>query len=78
MPRTSPWRRRSKGRAASSARSSVAAAPLAKKPDPIHSIILSLVTSSAVTQMTRLQRPALIQSWARERAWVPEAQAALI
>ena len=38
MPMIMPWRRRSKGMAASSTTSSVAAAPLARKPAPIHSI----------------------------------------
>ena len=78
MPIIRPWRRRSKGMAAFSTSSSVAAAPLAKKPAPIHPIRLSEVTSSAETITTRRQRPAPIQSWASETACAVVAQAALI
>ena len=46
MPIIMPCRRRSKGIAASSTTSSVAAAPLARKPAPIHPIRWSEVTSS--------------------------------
>ena len=62
MPMIMPCRRRSKGMAASSTTSSVAAAPLARKPAPIHPIRWSEVTSSAEMMITRLHRPARIQS----------------
>ena len=42
IPISVPWRRRSNGSAASSTLSSVATAPVARKPEPIHSIRLSL------------------------------------
>ena len=78
MPIIMPWRRRSKGTAASSTTSSVAAAPLARKPAPIHSIRWSEVTSSAEMTITRLHRPAWIQSSASATACVVLAQAELI
>ena len=78
MPMIMPWRRRSKGSAASSTTSSVAAAPVARKPAPIHSSRWSEVTSSAATTTTRRQRPARIQSSASATAWVVLAQAELI
>ena len=62
MPRIIPWRRRSKGSAASSTTSSVAAAPEARKPAPIQPSSVSDVASSAATTITRRQRPARIQS----------------
>ena len=77
MPRIIPWRRLSNGSAASSTTSSVAAAPVARKPAPIHSSSVSEVTSSAATITTRRQRPARIQSSASATAWVVLAQAAL-
>ena len=77
MPMSVPWRRRSNGSAASSTRSSVAPAPLAMKPAPIHSIRASLVTLSAATTTTRRQRPARIQSSARAMPDAVEAQATL-
>ncbi|TPW19582.1 MAG: hypothetical protein FD126_2542 [Elusimicrobia bacterium] len=77
MPMIMPLRRRSKGRAASLTTSLVVAAPEAKKPVPSHDIMLGLVTSSAETTSTRLQRPVRIQSSAMPTAWVVEAQAAL-
>ena len=73
-----PCRRRSKGMAASSTTSSVAAAPLARKPAPIHPIRLSVVMSSAEMTITRRHRPARIQSSASATAWVVLAQAELI
>ncbi len=77
-PMIMPCRRRSNGVAASSTRASVAAAPLARKPEPIHGMSASPVASSAETTMTRRHRPARIQSSATENAWVVLAQAALI
>ena len=77
MPRIIPCRRRSKGSAASSTLSSVAAAPTARKPEPIHCSIPSLVTSSPATMTTRSHRPARIQSSATATACVVLAQAAL-
>ena len=76
-PTTMPWRRRSKGVAASSTRSSVAAAPDARKPAVTHGSRCSPVASSADTTTTRRQRPARIQSSASDSAWVVLAQAAL-
>ena len=77
IPRSIPWRRLSNGTAASSTASSVAAAPVARKPAPTHSRSASEVTLSAATITTRRQRPARIQSSARPMAWVVLAQAAL-
>ena len=77
MPMIMPWRRRSNGRAASSTFLVVVAAPEARKPDPIHSIRLSEVASSAPKTITRLQRPNRIQSWASEMPCVVDAHAAL-
>ena len=77
MPSSVPWRRRSKGSAASSTLSSVAAAPVARKPAPIHSSSCSPVTLSAPITTTRRQRPERIQSSARLTAWAVLAQAAL-
>ena len=76
-PMIMPCRRRSNGRAASSTRASVAAAPVAMNPVPIHGMRLSLLTSSAETTITRRQRPERIQSSATPMAWVVLAQAAL-
>ena len=73
-----PCRRLSKGSAASSTASSVAAAPEARKPEPIHSIRWSPVTLSPATTRTRRQRPARIQSSARATPWVVLAHAELI
>ena len=56
---------------------SVAAAPLARKPAPIHSRRWSLVGLSAAITTTRRQRPARIQSSASAKAWVVLAQAEL-
>ena len=78
MPMIMPWRRWSNGSAASSTTSSVAAAPVARKPEPIQGIIVSEVASSAATITTRRQRPARIQSSASATAWVVLAQAVLI
>ena len=78
IPRIIPWRRRSNGVAASSTESSVAAAPEARKPEATQGRSRSVVTSSAETTTTRRQRPARIQSSAREIAWVVLAHAALI
>ena len=77
MPRIMPWRRRSNGTAASATMSSVAAAPEARNPAPIHSSSRSLVTSSPDTITTRSQRPARIQSSATATACVVLAQAEL-
>ena len=77
MPTSIPCRRRSKGRAASSSTASVAAAPEARKPAPIHCMRRSELAASAETTITRRQRPARIQSSARPMAWVVLAQAAL-
>ena len=77
MPRIIPCRRRSKGSAASVTSSLVVAAPLARKPAPIHSSSASSVTSSAPTTSTRSARPVRIQSSAMAMAWVVLAQAAL-
>ena len=57
---------------------SVVAAPEARKAVKIHSDTLSLVISSALMTMTRLQRPSLIQSCATAMACAVEAQAALM
>ena len=78
MPTIIPCRRRSNGVAASSTRSSVAAAPLARNPEPTQGRSVSEETSSADTMTTRRHRPAAIQSSARASAWVVLAQAALI
>ena len=75
-PTTMPWRRRSNGVAASSTRSSVAAAPEARKPAVTHGIRWVPVASSAETTTTRRHRPARIQSSASESACVALAQAA--
>src|SRR5450759_5624936 len=64
IPMIMPCRRLSNGSAAFSTTSSVAAAPEARKPEPIHSIRCSEVASSPEMTMTRRQRPALIQSCA--------------
>ncbi len=77
IPMIMPCRRRSNGMAASSITSSVAAAPLARKPAPNHSIRRSDVMSSAEITITRRQRPARIQSSATATAWVVLAHAAL-
>ena len=77
MPRIIPCRRRSNGVAASSTRSSVAAAPEARNPDPSHGSSASEVASSAETTTTRRQRPARIQSSATAIACVVLAHAAL-
>ena len=77
-PTTMPCRRRSNGVAASSTRSSVAAAPDARKPAVTHGSRCSPVASSAETTTTLRHRPARIQSSARDRAWVVLAHAALI
>ena len=55
MPMMVPWRRRSKGNAASATWSLVVAAPTARKPAPTHSIRFSPVTSSAPMTTTRRQ-----------------------
>ena len=68
MPMSRPCRRSSKGSAAFSTTSSVAAAPEARKPAPIQPIIVSEEASSAATMITRWQRPARIQSSARATA----------
>ena len=73
-----PLRRRSKGKAAFVTSASVVAAPEAKNAVKIHSLTLSLVMSSALITITRLQRPSLIQSCATEIACAVEAHAALI
>ena len=78
MPTIIPLRRRSKGKAALVTSASVVAAPEAKKAVKIHSLTLSLVISSALMTITRLQRPKRIQSCATEMACAVEAQAALI
>ena len=78
IPMMRPWRRRSKGRAASSTRASVAAAPEARKPDANHGNMWSVVMSSAVTTMTRRHLPAWIQSLASATACVPVEHAALV
>ena len=78
IPTIIPFLRRSKGRAALVTSASVVAAPEARKAVKIHSDTLSLVISSALMTMTRLQRPSLIQSCAMATAWAVEAQAALI
>ncbi len=57
--------------------SSVAAAPTARKPEPIQGKSSSPVTLSAAMISTRRQRPARIQSSAMEVAWAVLAQAAL-
>ena len=75
IPRIIPWRRRSKGNAASATLASVVAAPAAMKPLAIHSSMVSVVTSSAPRTSTRSQRPRRIQSWARATARVVLAQA---
>ena len=56
----------------------MACAPAAAKPDPIQVIISSLVESSALTTMTRSQRPVANQSSAMEIAEGVDAQALLI
>ena len=76
-PMIMPCRRRSNGVAASSTRSSVAAAPEARKPVPTQGMSCSPVASSAEMTMTRRARPERIQSSAIETAWVVLAQAAL-
>ena len=58
--------------------SSVAAAPLARKPEPNQPRSSSEVTSSAAITTTRRQRPARIQSSASATAWVVLAHAELI
>ena len=68
IPTSMPWRRRSKGVAASSTFSSVAAAPLARKPEPTQGRSTSEETSSADTITTRRQRPVAIQSSANAMA----------
>ena len=78
IPTIIPLRRRSNGKAALVTSPSVVAAPEAKKAVKIHSDTLSLLISSALITMTRLQRPNLIQSWAIAIAWAVEAQAALM
>ncbi len=77
IPMIMPCRRRSNGVAASSTFSSVAAAPLARKPDPIQGRVRSPAASSAEITMTRRHRPARIQSSATDSACVALAQAAL-
>ena len=77
MPRSVPCRRRSNGSAASLTLSSVAAAPVARKPAPTQPISFSLVTLSAPTTTTRRQRPLRIQSSAIEMPWAVLAHAAL-
>ena len=77
IPSSVPWRRRSNGSAASLTLSSVAAAPVARKPAPIHPSSFSLVVLSAPTTTTRRHRPARIQSSASEMPWAVLAQAAL-
>ena len=77
IPTIMPFLRRSKGRAALVTSASVVAAPEARKAVKIHSDTLSLVGSSALMTMTRLQRPRVIQSCATEMACAVEAQAAL-
>ena len=77
-PTIRPWRRRSKGRAASETFSLVVAVPEARKPGMVHSWICSLVISSAAITITRLHLPARIQDSAMWVAWVVEAQAALM
>ncbi len=77
MPMIVPWRRLSKGRAASATWSLVVAAPTDRKPAPTHSIRWSPVTSSPPTTTTRRQRPLRIQSSAMAMAWAVLAQAAL-
>ncbi len=72
-----PWRRRSKGSAASETFSLVVAVPEARKPGIVHSCTVSLVMSSAAITTTRLHLPARIQLSARCTACVVEAQAAL-
>ncbi len=76
-PTIIPCRRRSNGVAASSTRSSVAAAPVARNPEVTQGSRCSPVASSAETMTTRLHRPARIQSSATESACVVLAQAAL-
>ena len=78
IPTIMPLRRRSKGKAALVTSASVVAAPEARKAVKIHSDTLSLVISSALMTMTRLQRPSLIQSCATAMACAVEAQAALM
>ena len=78
IPTIIPLRRRAKGKAAFVTSPSVVAAPEAKNAVKIHSETLSLVISSALITITRLQRPSLIQSFAIEIAWAVEAQAALM
>ncbi len=76
-PMIMPCRRLSNGVAASSTRSSVAAAPVDRNPAVTHGASSSLLTSSAVMMSTRRHRPARIQSSASETAWVVLAQAEL-
>ena len=78
MPKMSPFRRRSKGRAVSSTTLLVAAAPEAAKPPAIHSQRSSPVTSSPLMMTTRSTRPASNQSSATPKAAVADAQARLM
>ena len=78
MPSTNPFRRRSKGNAASSMMLLVAAAPEAANPLPIHSHKSSPVTSSAERITTRSTRSLLSQSSATPKAAVVEAHARLM
>ena len=68
IPTIIPLRRRSNGKAAFVTSPSVLAAPEARKAVKIHSATLSLLISSALITITRLQRPNLIQSWAMAMA----------
>ncbi len=77
MPKIVPCRRLSKGKAAWSTRSSVVAAPTARKPAPTQSIRLSPVTLSAPMTITRRQRPLRIQSSAIATPCAVDAHAAL-
>ena len=78
IPKISPLRRLSNGKAVSSTTFPVAAAPEAAKPLPIHSHRESPVTSSPEITITRSQRSFANQSSATPNAAVVEAQARLI
>jgi hypothetical protein len=80
MPRIIPWRRvRTEEARPPSTLSEVVAAPVTRKPAPIHSRSVSFVTSSAADddRRARRDRPASSPS-AIEIACVVDAQAALI
>ena len=78
IPKIKPFLLRSNGNAVSSITLLVAAAPLAAKPEPIHSHKSSPVTSSAEIITTRSHLSVASQSSATPNAAVAEAHARLI